>query len=288
MFYYQGNGGGTSFVSMGVRDIVKNSFNNGSLITKLIYINIAVYLATKVGLLFAFLTGVPKIEYFKFLNSLLDLPGTLEGVIHAPWTVFTYMFLHYGVFHLLFNMILLFWAGRGLKERLSNVSLLLLYIMGGVVGAASYIFIAPCYGVTPTHLAGASASVMTLLAIRCVWEWSDKVHLPLIGDVRNIYLLLFIVGFELLQLMNPLNAGSAVVHIGGALSGVLAGGLLLLFKGNSGQSSDDIHWEGTEERQERKTDDTDRVNEILDKVSEEGYENLTPEEKSILFKSGQR
>ncbi|MBP3419735.1 MAG: rhomboid family intramembrane serine protease [Marinifilaceae bacterium] len=296
MFYYQGNNGGMPLFSMGLRDIIKSSFRNGSAVTKLIYINIAVYLATKVGLLLAFFMGIAKVEYFRFLNSVLDLPGTLTGLKDTPWSVLTYMFVHYGLLHLLFNMLLLFWAGRGLKGKLSNSVILILYIVGGVIGALAYIFIAPYYEVSTTHLAGASASVMTLLSVRCIWLWRDEAHLPLIGAVKGVYLLLFILGFELLQLMNPLNAGSAVVHIGGALLGVIVGSLLLCCKRVPDSADDkDIHWEGAEEwkaphrsADSNKGSDTDRVNAILDKVSEEGYENLTPEEKSILFKSGQR
>lgn len=279
--------------TMGFRELIKNSFKNGSAVTKLIYINIAIYLATKVGLIFAFLFGVPKSEYFQALNSVLDLPDTVEGVMLAPWTVVTYMFVHYGFLHLLFNMFLLFWFGKALKERTSNSLIIALYILGGLIGAVCYLYIAPVFDGTLTHLAGASASVMTIMATRCIWEWREPIQILLLGSVKSIYVLLFILGFELLQLSNPLGAGSAVVHLGGAVVGLFAGVIFLLFaKRNSGDVYEqEMHWEGgnyENSDQGAKRADEDRVNRILDKVSEEGYDALTPEEKSILFKSGQR
>lgn len=289
--FQQGSGMGPMF-TMGFRELIKNSFKNGSSVTKLIYINIAIYLATKVGLIFAFLFGIPKSEYFQALNSVLDLPGTIEGVMLAPWTVITYMFVHYGFLHLLFNMFLLFWFGRALKERSSNGVIIALYILGGLVGAVCYLFIAPKFGGTLTHLAGASASVMAIMATRCIWEWREPIQIFLLGSVKSLYVLLFLLGFELLQLSNPIGVGSAVVHLGGAVVGLLCGVVCLIFtkRMDSTGAEQEMHWEGNYEtpHTSSKRDEEERVNRILDKVSESGYDSLTPEEKSILFKSGQR
>ena len=292
MFIYQnGNGIGPMF-AMGFKEFIKSSFKNGSVVTKLIYINIAVYLATKVGLIPAYFMSVTKVEYFSFLNSILDLPGSIEAYKLAPWSAVTYMFVHYGVLHLLFNMILLFWCGRALKRELSDGAVLALYIAGGLVGAAAYVFVAPKFGTT-THLAGASAAVMAILSAYCVWGWREQVQILLLGTVKVLYVLLFIVGFELLQLFNPIGGGSAVVHLGGAIVGVLVGVALIFFKPSPKTDESEFHWEGgyakTEEStgQEKRVSE-DRINEILDKVSERGYDSLTPQEKSILFKSGQR
>ena len=292
MFYYQGGTGLGPMFSMGLKEFIKNSFKSGSIITKLIYINIAVYLATKVGILVAFLLGEPKSEYFHFLNSILDCPGNVESWLHAPWTMLTYMFLHYGVLHLFFNMVLLFWSGRALKERFSDAILMGIYLLGGIVGALMYLFVAPKLGTT-THMAGASASVMALLTARIIWQWNEPVHIMLLGAVKSLYVLLFILAFELLQLSNPIGVGSSIAHLGGAAVGLLIGLYLLFTAPKSRDSADngEIHWEGDLNRtreSEEKRENQNRVNDILDKVSEQGYDSLTPEEKSILFKSGQR
>ena len=278
--------------TMGLKEFIKNSFKSGSIITKLIYVNIAVYLATKLGIVVAFILGVPKSEYFQFLNSILDCPGNVEAWQHAPWTILTYMFLHYGILHLFLNMFLLFWSGRALRERFSDAALMAIYLFGGIVGALLYLFVAPKLGTT-THMAGASASVMALLTARIVWQWNQPVHLMLFGAVKSIYVLLFILAYELLQLSNPIGVGSSIAHLGGAAVGLLVGLYLLFTASKSSDSADsgEIHWEGDVSRSresEEKRENQNRVNDILDKVSEQGYDSLTPEEKSILFKSGQR
>lgn len=293
MFIYQQGNRVNPMFAMGFKELIKNSFKSGSAVTKLIYINIAIYLATKAGLIFTFLFGIAKSDYFRALNSVLDLPGTIEGVKLAPWTLLTYMFVHYGFLHLVFNMVLLFWFGRALKQRISDGAIVTLYVLGGVVGAVCYLFIAPQLGATLTHLAGASASVMTIMTPRCIWEWREPIQIFLLGAVKSIYVLLFVLGFELLQLSNPVGVGSAVVHLGGAVVGLCVGVVLLLFAKRKDRDSyqSKMHWEGNFEQNNSassKRMDEDRVNQILDKVSETGYDSLTPEEKSILFKSGQR
>ena len=72
MFIYQNGKGIGPMFAMGFKEFIKSSFKNGSIVTKLIYINIAVYLATKVGLIPAYFMSVTKVEYFSFLNSILE------------------------------------------------------------------------------------------------------------------------------------------------------------------------------------------------------------------------
>ena len=266
----------------GIGEILKTTFRNGSVMTKIIYINIGVYLATKAGMLLVFIFGGSMAKYFSMLNACLDLPGDTAGLKFAPWTPFTYMFTHYGILHLAVNMLLLFWFGRRLKDRISAFAFAALYAAGGFAGAAVYLFM---FRNDPhAGLAGASAAVMAVLAAQCTSAWKET---------KNVYIFAFILLFELLQLTSPETSGRAAAHLGGAAVGIAAGAAIVMY-GKKRNREPEMFREGRvsemddREYNARKRENEERVNASLDKVSESGYESLTIEEKNILFKAGRR
>ena len=86
---------------------LKESFRRGTIYIQLIYINVGVFI----------LTTLTEVILQLFNRSLggtfewLELPASLPRFITQPWSILTYMFMHAGVMHILFNMLWLYWFG---------------------------------------------------------------------------------------------------------------------------------------------------------------------------------
>ena len=88
---------------MNIWEEIKQTFKRGSMITRLIYVNLAVFLLLRIVLVFftLFKVDVPLVEW-------LALPSDLGVLLTRPWTLVTYMFLHYSFLHILFNLLWLY------------------------------------------------------------------------------------------------------------------------------------------------------------------------------------
>ena len=120
-------------------DELKTYFKSSALLPRLIIINIAVWLVVKVILVFAFLLNFDGMAANDLIVSILGLPASFDSLITRPWTPFTYMFLHFNLFHILFNMLWLYWFGRIFMDFLNEKQLLSTYLIGGLAGGALYI-----------------------------------------------------------------------------------------------------------------------------------------------------
>ena len=292
----------------------KNAFrkgNNG--LIQLILINGIVFFVLRVLEVVLTLTGVvgePGVYHQTYLN-ILGLPSDLGQLILRPWTLITTFFTHYGFFHILFNMLFLYWFGRLVQDYLGNSRLVNLYILGGLAGGLLYILI---YNLSPlfinevgrSSLIGASASVFAIVVGAATLMPDHQFYLLLLGPVRIKYIAIFYVGMSFFGAIGS-NAGGDIAHLGGALIGFvyvkqLQKGIDL---GAWVQSVLDFiksffvkpkvkvshrKTSGTRSRSASKPTPTtsagvpqDEIDAILDKISEKGYESLTKEEKQKLF-----
>lgn len=295
---------------------IKDSFREGSDMTKLIYINIAIFLAIKILVVIGFLIGIDSL-YIQARN-LLAVPSDTSAFLSKPWTVFTYMFVHEGFLHLLFNMLWLFWFGRLFQENLTRARLSAVYVLGGLTGAAIYML---AYNIFPAFqeakfesiAIGASASVMAIVFAVSFYNPQYKIYLFLIGPVKLIHIALISIIIDVISLPAG-NAGGHIAHLGGALYGYLFAinyrknidissffvsiiGSLSAFVSKifSSKPKMKVHRGDNQannmndkEYNARKKDDQDRINKILDKISKSGYDSLNKDEKEILFRSGRR
>src|ERR1700740_3057136 len=170
------------------KDIQYKMLHSGSKLNLLIGVNIIVYLVVNLSGTFEnFIFGSHNITYLS--NEYLLLPAYLPKFLHRFWTPFTYMFMHAGVFHILFNMLWLYWFGQIFEEFLGKKRTLGLYIMGGLMGA--FFFVAS-YNIFPfyTHdhaaqltgpLVGASAGVMAIIVATATQLPDYTIPLILIG-----------------------------------------------------------------------------------------------------------
>ena len=298
-----------NYSNQNIWDGIKNSFKEGSNLTKLIYINLGVYLLVKIMGVFSFFFQL-ETSQIPFLVYWLSVPADTGALLGRPWTIFTYMFLHEGFLHILFNMLWLFWFGRIFLSYLDQKKLLSIYLLGGLTGAATYIF---TYNIFPVfedvrwgaYALGASASVMAVVLATVVYAPNHVIHLMFIGPVKIKHIAIFFIITDIINIPNG-NAGGHLAHLGGAFYGWLfisqlrkgkdisAGFNSLmdfffnLFKRKKKMK---VSYKNTtrsmtdEEYNRSKKVNQEELNRILEKIAKSGYDSLTKEEKEILFKS---
>jgi membrane associated rhomboid family serine protease len=293
---------------MGLWDDIKKAFHNGSNLIRLIYINIAVFIFITILAIIGFLVTNPLIA--EKTIDLLAVPSSLKSLFTRPWTLVTYMFLHKDIWHILFNMLWLYWFGTIFLQYLDQKKLVAVYLLGGISGAIVYILsfnIFPAFaGVVSESVAiGASASVMAVVIAIAAYVPDYTVHLLLLGRVKIKYMALAIL--ILTSFMDfSVNSGGKLAHIGGALFGyfytlnirqgrdmgrginriidfiVTQFGPRKKMKVSYKKPSDEYEYNAIKSEHQAK------INAILDKISKGGYDSLTKEEKETLFKESQK
>jgi membrane associated rhomboid family serine protease len=293
---------------MGIWDDIKLTFRNGSNLTRLIYINIVVFVLITIVAVIGFLITNPEISE-KALD-LFSVPASLSALLARPWTLITYMFTHKDIWHILFNMLWLYWFGRIFLEYLDGRKLVAVYLLGGISGAIVYIIsfnIFPAFtGIVADSVAiGASASVMAIVIAIAAYVPDYTVQLLLFGRIKIKYMALAI--FVLTSIMDfSVNSGGKLAHIGGAFFGYiytinlrhghdLGKGFnriidffVTIFKPRKKLKVTHKKVATEYEYNNIKTDHQKQINNILDKISKGGYDSLTKEEKEILFKESQK
>ena len=286
----------------GIWEGLKRSFRRGTALTRLIYVNVGFFLFLKLVEVGFVLAGYQRVE--ALLLAYTGVPALPEELLYTPWTIVTYMFTHFGFLHLLFNMLWLYWFGSMFLNYFSGRKLVWVYVFGGLFGALLYM---AAYSVFPvfaeerylSRAIGASASVMAVVFAVCAYLPNHRVYVFLVGPVRLITLALFTALIDVLSIPGT-NAGGHIAHLGGALFGVLftlsvrwsAGGAGFwgkLWKASPRKPKMKVKYKRASEMTDREYNEhkrqrSDRINEILDKISKSGYGSLTKEEKELLFK----
>ncbi len=302
---------------MPIADEIKDSFKTGSVLTRLIYINLGVFLAVNIVLIFFFLLGVNNIEtlniYFhKKVLTYMMVSADLTKLIFKPWTLITYMFLHSNFWHILFNIIWLFLFGRIFLRYLHEKLMLSTYILGGISGALLFILlynIFPGMKNLPDEMLGASAGVMAVAMTICFYVPNFTVYVPLIGPVKLKYIAIFFIITDIMQIASY-NAGGHIAHLGGAIYGYffvqqykrgknpgrgvnnLIDSIAVLFKPQKRRMKVSYKRNAKEmtdmEYNKYKSQTQEEVDRILDKIAKTGYDSLSKKEKETLFKMGNK
>lgn len=274
-------------------------------------INIGVWLLVQVMQVLAFLFEKPGSDFF--VTDILDylaIPAYVPTLLRQPWSFITYMFLHVNIWHILFNMLWLYWFGRIFLEYLTEKKLLWVYLLGGITGAAVYVLsfnIFPVFSpqIEMAYAIGASASVMAIVTAIAFYVPGYTIYLLFFGRVKIVYLAIALFVFDFFMIPSG-NAGGHIAHIGGALLGFLyiktlppermlrrsKGSFFHRFfryffqdKPSSSNTGRSHRPTSDEEYNFQKAQQQQRMDQILDKISKGGYDSLTREEKEFLFKS---
>ena len=270
-------------------------FQSGNPLFLFIGINVLVFLLVKLIAVGEFLfTGSTAASEWVTLQ--LSMPAALIPLLYKFWTILTYMFAHAGLFHILFNLLWLYWLGQIFLEFLNNRQFIFTYLAGGLAGAMLFII---AYNVFPAFrtslpiavLVGSSASVMAIVAATATLLPDYTIRLMLLGSVRLKYLALVYFVIDLIGIAGP-NPGGSIAHIGGALLGFLYIKQL--------RNGDD--WSKIFRKKRKLTivqkhnptakvshlPDQEVIDQILDKISKSGYESLSSKEKEQLFKASNK
>ena len=203
----------------GIIDDVRRFLRKGGIITQLIGINVLLFLVVALIKVVLLLFGKAESPWLDFLS----LPASLTTLLYRPWTLFTYMFVHANVWHLLFNMLWLYWFGQMALYFFSSRHLRGLYVVGGLAGGVLYVI---AYNVFPLFapqlssalLVGASASILAIVIATAVKEPNYPIRLMLIGSISMKWLAVITVLIDILFIASS-NAGGHIAHLGGALAG---------------------------------------------------------------------
>lgn len=261
----------------------------------LIWINIIAFLVVNIpGTVEGWVAGT---EYIKaYTHEYLYLPSYLPKLLIRFWTPFTYMFMHADVWHILFNMLWLFWFGQIFEEFLGKKRTVGVYILGGLAGGLLFVIafnLLPLFSYIKQagSVVGASASVMAIVIGAATIAPNYTINLLLLGPVKIKWIALFYIAVDFLSTTGP-NAGGQIAHLGGALIGFIyvkqvqrghdwIESVTKMFKPKSKLKV----VSNNRERNVAARPKQEEVDAILDKISQNGYDSLNKHEKEILFRA---
>jgi membrane associated rhomboid family serine protease len=282
----------------------------------LIVINTFVWLFIKVISVLFWLhteTGQADSSLFNDLIGYLSLPASVSQFVLQPWSIMTYMFLHVDFFHILFNMLWLYWFGKIFLDYLTGRQLLWVYILGGLSGGLLFIAaynIFPVFevSITRAYALGASASIMAIVAAIATLMPDYPLYLMFIGKIKLKHIAIFTIAVDFLLIKSD-NPGGHIAHLGGMAWGLLY--TLFYLKqqnkgGFMGKFSQYLHHlfsvkpkpkfkvyhnerpVSDDEYNINKKLQQEQIDKILEKISKSGYSSLTKEEKELLFRSSKQ
>ena len=289
--------------------------NSGHL--RLIFINVLVFVL--IGLTDLATLFNSSIDPSGSIKQWLAMPAEPAKLIFRIWTPITYMFVHAGFWHILWNMLFLYWFGRIFSDFLGTRKLVGLYFLGGFAGAFLYMV---SYNLLPglvsqavnSTMVGASAAVMAIIFGIATKLPEFSIRLLLLGNVKLRYIAIFLFLMDLIALPHG-NSGGHLAHIGGALIGMLY--IAELNKGRDWTKGINagLDWftdlfaprtrmkveyskprsntkagrpDPAQKREGLPSGSQEEVDRILDKIAEKGYDSLSKAEKQTLFKASKK
>ena len=200
---------------------LKLRYHQGNAVIKLIMVNVAVHISMLLVSVVCFLVVGSATDFWYFLSEWFYFPSELRKIPLRFWTVFSYMFLHANFFHILMNMLVLYWFGQKLNDLLPQHKILPIYLCGGLVGALFFAVgfnIFPAFSSAQGNLVGATASVMAIVLATATLNPKGTIHLFLLGAIELQYIALVWVIYNLVVIPGG-NPGGALAHLGGAFMG---------------------------------------------------------------------
>tara|TARA_R110002126_G_scaffold200584_4_gene348174 strand:+ start:2677 stop:3534 length:858 start_codon:yes stop_codon:yes gene_type:complete len=227
----------------------------------------------------------------------LGFDPSFPTVFTQPWRLITYSFLHAGFFHVFINMLWLWWMGRAVEETIGSRSFTVVYLGATILGALLDAGLAQIFG--GALVIGASGAVTGVLVAFAVLFPRAPIMLFLLPPIEARFFVIGWIAIDILFLGSGDNV-ARLVHIGGALAGYLLikahqngtdlGKVIryfeYLFRGlkPSGSSkAKNKNMSIVKDVEIVEEVDQSELDEILEKISKNGYDALTKEEKQKLF-----
>lgn len=289
---------------MNITSQIWNRFKYGNYVTKLLYINIAVYIFISLSKVIIFLFHFDNQGLYYPLNYLM-LPADTNILKTMPWTILTYMFTHEQLLHIVFNMLWFYWFGNIFIDYLNSKKLLYTYLIGGFIGALFYVV---AFNIFPafhdvlhnSRALGASAAVIAVVVTISFYIPDYRLSILFIGQVKLKHIALFTIILDFLSIAGE-NSGGHIAHLGGAFYGILYGINLRnsifkfpsfkfpkLWKKKPKIFYNNVRFMTDQEYNYQKVQQQKEIDRILDKIAKHGYESLSKSEKETLFKASKK
>jgi membrane associated rhomboid family serine protease len=272
---------------MNILNEIKQQYKLGDVPQKLIFINILVFFLSIVF-------------FFKFRFGFFDYPNWLaltsdyKEVVFYPWTLITYGFLHADPFHLLFNLIFLYFISILFYTFFTTRQFLTVYFLGSIFGGIVYLIYSNLFNHS-NLIVGASGSIMAVFIAVAAYSPNMPIKLPLIGFVKIWHVALFYVFVDLLYLLSD-NTGGHIAHLSGSVVGFVFAMLMkrgidisqiFNFKKKKNTTFKKVYKnKPTKKYQSARVSDVNftqrQIDEILEKISKSGYDSLTKEENKYV------
>ena len=261
------------------------NFRKLNIAERIILVNIILFVLPLVVFIFFYLFKIPELNlyyYFELLPNIGDL-------LFRPWSLITYGFIHASFGHLFWNMILFYFFSTLFLNLFKEEDLVTLFCLGIIVGGLLFVFsysFFPVFSEINSSLIGSSAGVISVVIFMCTYSPNSSIRI-FFFNVKLIYVGIALVIFDLAQL--PIsNSGGHIAHLGGALIGFFAGSKMKNGENIFNYFKKTIsHKKFTSQKQKVnnesfKKNNQQKIDRILDKINESGYDSLTNEEKRAL------
>lgn len=291
-------------------------------IKKLLIINVAVFIFQMIfdNIRFGEYPGWYILNRYFALNPIVGIDQVGQPFNFQIWQIFTYQFMHGGFSHIFFNMFMLWMFGMEIENLMGSRKFLFFYLLAGVGAAMFQLFLAPLFSGGSAPTIGASGAVFGVMIAFAMFFPDRMIFLYFLVPVKAKYLIAFLVLIEFMAVGN-MSVVAHLAHVGGAVTGFV---FILLdrkhhfnidklfdkfanFKipGNIGSKESSFRRSSTSggfgskkvedakfyeinNEKPKVTPDQKKIDEILDKISASGYQNLTEEEKRILFEASKK
>ncbi len=262
-------------------NVTKNFFPNKEMpIHKyIILINVLVFLIPLIMNTILYLLNIKTLSFFNFF----DLHPQINYLLKNIWTIITYAFIHNDIYHIFWNMFILYFASEYFLNFFDEKKYIKTFFYGILFGGLFFVLsynLFPVFKNDFTTLIGSSAAVYSVLIFICTYFPNNKVNLILFNiELKYIGIIYILLSLVQIPIENP---GGNIAHLGGALWGYLYAMSIYnnSFNINLKEIINKIKLNNSNKSENQKMIDA-----ILDKISESGYESLTKKEKELLFKS---
>jgi len=288
-------------------------YKTANVAIKLIVINVFVFL------FFGLTSWALGVIQESSIMTWFVLPSDLSTLLLQPWGIITYAFLHGGFFHILFNMLFLYVFSRYIFNLFTEKRFLTIYLLGAIAGGVFFLLaynLFPVFAGSKGYLIGASAAVNAIIVFAATYTPNSPIKFFFI-NLKLWHIAAFVILRDLFTLSSTAdNAGGLIAHLGGALFGYVYARQLLNGKdiglwfenildgiSNSFKKSDRTlsrkrtqkksplrtvykKTEKTTVSRPSKSEQQQKIDAILDKISKSGYDSLSKAEKDFLFKAG--
>lgn len=307
-------------------DDVKREFNVGNMVTRIIIINVVVFVAINfLWIIFRVTHAWETPDIYYTIRNFFILSADWKHNLTHPWAIITHAFFHEGFWHILWNMLFMYWFGRIVGDFIGNQRILPIYLLGGIVGGVTYFLsvnLLPYDG--GVYAYGASGAVMAIVVAAGTISPDYIMRLLFLGDVKLKYIVAVLVFIDLIGMAGTNNTGGHFAHLGGALFGYIfvrqlregndwsipVNNLIdriLNFYNNLGQGrrpkkgprmvyknpvktkkASHASKKGESVSDYEDLSHQEQLDAILDKIKQSGYESLSEEEKEFLFNASKK